>query len=462
VKDVANETFATCDAEWKLHGTCCNRDELLIFNQHEQDLLRYNGGMTGRAIDNSIKLLKRKTQTPLPSKEILAKLKMANQSHEKCRKKLLSLRGPALCSICSGRSEIFFNNNKDKAFIDLETCKRTVDVCEPYFESMGWLGANSDDFIEEIKNIMPSAPLFNLTTLFELIDKYKPPQKLSDAFERYGKAKMDADNDFKKDILAANLCSVIINIRQKPFVRFEELGTQDIETRISFALRIKREHPEITNIRERKKIALRKQRIQFSKVIRKLEEISVAERRVIENSHMYLKEVAIRRLQSVSTMKREALLKKNHARIEEINLEAEKQELNYYNNNKAYQELVKTEKVTLKGIRALKKEKYRQDSNSLAKAMKELQQTQKLRAIPTKEPNTRRLSLQNGESRNLNSALLLSVKPSLSGLFSTSDSLVLIKTNSTDMIKAFSDVPAVQVACQFSPLLPMNFTLSFP
>ena len=48
-----------------------------------------------------------------------------------CWRDMSRVRSNSLCSICSGRSEVFFS--KDRAVIKGETCHRLMDSCHRFF-----------------------------------------------------------------------------------------------------------------------------------------------------------------------------------------------------------------------------------------------------------------------------------------------------------------------------------------
>lgn len=123
-----------------------------------------------------------------------------------------------MCSICSGRSQEFFNS-LNKALVTPETCTRGVEACAPFFESLA-------DITRQMEEAKPASSA-DQKTVHDIKDKllvFAPPEHLLDLFAAYEEAKKRGDA--KKE--AYQICNSILNIRKKPYILlFNDEGVKE-------------------------------------------------------------------------------------------------------------------------------------------------------------------------------------------------------------------------------------------
>lgn len=148
-------------------------------------------------------------------KEVAERLKSALIDNIKCWSYMLRVRGSALCAICSGRSEDFFTEAKDKIFVSPETCLLAVTSCEGIFNTLAWIAENTDRIMKEAAVDSTESKTSKLGALFEKLNTYSPPQELAHVFRDYSLQKKDGKTS---GFHAARVCAQIMNIREKPYV----------------------------------------------------------------------------------------------------------------------------------------------------------------------------------------------------------------------------------------------------
>ena len=217
VDRMLDEPFPHCSSEWNAHGTCCEGEDLVSFAQFEIEVIQHNAGRLKADLSGLMTLVEQTVDMPVESRQygqqILAGYGAAS---DKCWNYISKVRGSSLCSVCSGRSEVFFTPKKDKIYIDPPTCQQAIENCESFFSSLSWI----IEFLDDIARGSPTRSFSPqnsklLKSVLNTFKHYSPPNWLIHDFKIY--------NHFKKDlkraeILSARLCSRFVNIRKKPYV----------------------------------------------------------------------------------------------------------------------------------------------------------------------------------------------------------------------------------------------------
>lgn len=205
-----------CGAEWNTFGTCCNSTHLENLYKFEADIIDRNKMMTsiGLGILNG-KINAWNTSDPFKA-QALEMNKKVLATTEVCWNYVKKIRGSALCSICSGRSEKYFSASKDKILVDPTTCRTSVDSCEVFFNAYTWLRKNFKNLTQKLG--LATSKEADEKTLYDAMKKavedYSPPQYLLDAFAEYDQHKNDT---VRLGIHSAKLCSMFLNVRNRPF-----------------------------------------------------------------------------------------------------------------------------------------------------------------------------------------------------------------------------------------------------
>lgn len=223
--------FGHCQSEWNQHGSCCNEDLLVDFGNMDSNLIENNKKKLSDLVHQLLELAKR-TEIELESislttdgesyKEQLKDLisqpyfTSFNQSSDKCWNHFKQIRGSSLCATCSGRSQEFFSKNK--ILVAPEDCKSTVELCENFFIELRQIENKLKIFVEPIQNFVQGKDLVSqVRTLYRKLISYKPPQRLMKAFEEFDKQTGSGKEKYL-NFKAANICSMIMNLRKPPYV----------------------------------------------------------------------------------------------------------------------------------------------------------------------------------------------------------------------------------------------------
>lgn len=134
-------------------------------------------------------------------------------------------RGSSLCSICSGRSNIFFNNSK--ILVNVDSCESIIKSCQQFFIKLKEFTKDYQSLITIVDKTMSNTTQNSTLTVLHLdMIKYSPPADLIDLFVNYDKAE---END--KPSLAAQICGRILNLRQNTiFSYISKLVNEENET----------------------------------------------------------------------------------------------------------------------------------------------------------------------------------------------------------------------------------------
>lgn len=209
-----------CGSEWKDHGVCCNPDDLFLYFRHEERMIwneyQKKRDSIGEIVQRLEKLLHGKSKPPIANYLIRRGFKRLQNEYSKCQEALLHIRGPALCSVCSGRSETFFNSKKDKLLIDKDTCKTAIAACQPAFDLHHVISQNMSQVIDEVIAVVDVKDLEDLSLMMLERNKslmYTPPKHLISAFS----AIKEANTTKNQDQALVSACSLLVDIVKKPY-----------------------------------------------------------------------------------------------------------------------------------------------------------------------------------------------------------------------------------------------------
>ena len=229
-----------CKSEWKAHGTCCNQEDLSSIFKLESMLIESNEASLTKAVKEIRKSIEQTTDILVahPSKsdksaEIRANLKkyvtlsaFANfkKESQKCWSYMKKARASALCTICSGRSEHYFDNGK--IIVPQDMCQSAIENCELFFIKLSIIIKKFPLIIENYKKIKGSSEeIEDYEILQKELEAYCPTQELLDAFAEYEEYKQ---NKATSAIHSAKVCSMILNIRKTPYIML--MNPEHIET----------------------------------------------------------------------------------------------------------------------------------------------------------------------------------------------------------------------------------------
>lgn len=230
-----------CQAEWEKYGACCDQDDLILSNYLESRLIDLNVEFLAKVVKDkaaalSSILIQTKSyfanhapqSTKDKFKEIINSSHVVNfqENSKKCWDFMKAQRSSAICSICSGRSSIYFNQGK--ILVSQHTCLGAASKCHDFFLSLRAI----DKSFADIKPLLLEQNLeemyIEITFFLILLDASGPPDELVKAFEEYTNARrsLRRTSDYLKRANAleelkkaeATTCSMILNIRKTPFI----------------------------------------------------------------------------------------------------------------------------------------------------------------------------------------------------------------------------------------------------
>jgi hypothetical protein len=121
------------------------------------------------------------------------------------------IRGSSLCSICSGRSNVFFNSN-GKFNVDLNTCKASIDSCGNFYKSVRTILIILEELLPQIVKYglskLLGTELAGLHTNFKLL---MPPSNLITSISTYQSSKSTS--------AATSVCSQILSVRKQTYIQ---------------------------------------------------------------------------------------------------------------------------------------------------------------------------------------------------------------------------------------------------
>lgn len=233
-----------CRGEWDFHGTCCNARSAASFVAAENKLTdRYATelvqevdelaqGMIQAEPSLQSKLGRQLFQNFRDAKTaVLVIRERFSQGKEKCNHKLKQIRSNSLCSICSGRSTLFFNN--EKLLIPENSCQEIVQECKHtwkdimtlmkhkrFFESIVTDGA----FYSPFSSFKDAIPRTMKASLSDFVRKHKVDIYLKDCTN---------DNERECSIQEiAGLCNNLVQLVELDATDVEQIRSQDFKDKV--------------------------------------------------------------------------------------------------------------------------------------------------------------------------------------------------------------------------------------
>ena len=262
-----------CPGEWSLHGTCCNKTQLQDYAKKdkqdiiaasklliEQTLLFVNGAKSLYSIisdltkDDSdsrrsnrfvLKLMHGFDQTNLRYFASLMdqmnspqEIKNFTAETKQCWATVSDLRNRALCETCSGRSQVFFED--DLAKISQATCSKLMQACMDSFsftirflKVLGILSENikGSKLVSErcwriksrLKRLGTISHEIAAGHLTSRISRFRPmksiafhPTQIQISKDQEQKAKKDIELEYLTE--ASNLCNKFLRLSKEPFI----------------------------------------------------------------------------------------------------------------------------------------------------------------------------------------------------------------------------------------------------
>lgn len=133
-------------------------------------------------------------------------------SSEQCLTHMNKVRGASLCSICSGRGEVFFN--KGKTLIEMQTCEDLVKSCSNFFNHVNDLIYDYRTLVSLSQaDITDTASTASLSTLDDDLKKLSPPPLLLSYFKHHASTTNTTIQMFD----ATRICGMILNVREPTY-----------------------------------------------------------------------------------------------------------------------------------------------------------------------------------------------------------------------------------------------------
>ena len=174
-------TNSICEFEWKKKDSCCEIGSLAAYSQRDGNNIKETVKnvtemmyLISRDIRSTVRLASTFRSNNLTMSPLLATYEKyywseqmssfrlihdkivnnfsesVNASANACWSHLAKIRSASLCSVCSGRSEKFFK--EDKAMIKVSTCEVMMDKCETHFTDLVQFIQNANELINSIHN----------------------------------------------------------------------------------------------------------------------------------------------------------------------------------------------------------------------------------------------------------------------------------------------------------------------
>lgn len=198
----------SCGAEWTQHGSCCNEQDLARFIGLEERLITLNDEFLTEAVT--------KASVAIGKGQEFSNFKLHSAN---CWNHIKQVRSSALCSICSGRSELFFSRH-GKAWITLETCVAGVESCLSFFAELPKLDQAMNQFAILQPSVAKSSSEYKQAAF--RLRLYFPPASIVQRFAAYSAAKRAGPAVAE----VTSVCAAIMNIRKAPYILlFNPRGT---------------------------------------------------------------------------------------------------------------------------------------------------------------------------------------------------------------------------------------------
>jgi hypothetical protein len=241
----------SCAWEWGRFGTCCELESLKKYNIEDQKdiskavnttnkmLTKYATYMYGMLyaskyhFTSEIKLKSKKSTLVAKAfrNSRMWKLKSAvrtilnkpifERNSEQCWKEMSRIRANALCSVCSGRSSVFFS--EDKILIHRNTCSRLLNSCAATFSTFVKFFVGMEEMTlrlrEEIKSPKEVSDFIHLLEKIERVTKSIRKHHIQVLILSYLGLTTSRLLPLAKAAVASKLCSQLISIKEEPFIK---------------------------------------------------------------------------------------------------------------------------------------------------------------------------------------------------------------------------------------------------
>ena len=221
-----------CQLEWQAHGTCCDQDDLVMFNQLENKLIDLN-------VEFLANIVKKKAQkivgvlnkqggnfhkfAKVHAKHILEEFIQApevvhfKENTKKCWDFMKRQRSSALCSTCSGRSSIFFDHGK--ILVSPDTCAEAITNCSSFFQSIRIIVKLFNQVNPILLNHNEDHNYIEINFFLKMLEASGPPDHLIKGFADYTAATLNNSTTSNLARQAeSTTCSMILNIMKTPYV----------------------------------------------------------------------------------------------------------------------------------------------------------------------------------------------------------------------------------------------------
>lgn len=140
---------------------------------------------------------------------------------KECWTKMSQIRGSALCSVCSGRSHVFFKNGK--ALIDYKTCTSVIGQCTPFFDQFKSFTRMFQTLSNLVGLYLKRDLKADYDKLVQQVKKFEPSTKLISSLE---KAQNKSTDDKLHVLQTVSACNHILNIRKATYVQSFEIAIE--------------------------------------------------------------------------------------------------------------------------------------------------------------------------------------------------------------------------------------------
>lgn len=232
-----NSSNKYCVPEWNTFGTCCDSSSLVAMQNTENIAIKTDSDYLSQYVSTMTEFTGRMQAIFLSSLANkyypeIAKLtsdqrrqvwnnvlgiyvRLVDESPSTlattCWTNTQKIRGSSLCSICSGRSNVFFNSN-GKFNVDLNTCKASIDSCGNFYKSVKSILIILEELLPQIVKYGLSKLLgTELTGLHTNLNLLMPPSSLITSISTYQSSKSSS--------AATSVCSQILSVRKQTYIQ---------------------------------------------------------------------------------------------------------------------------------------------------------------------------------------------------------------------------------------------------
>ena len=233
---------STCSAEWGEHKTCCEAGSLIRYSIKDQKFtmnaavnVTESMYLISRDIYNTVNMIQQLTSNNLPLGRMLTIYKASffapevegfrathqtilhnsadlESKAQTCWKYITQLRANSLCSICSGRSQVFFKENK--VAIKIDTCHDMMTHCWNHFDVLvryiKGVSILIDSLLDEIVNGQQKFYTL-LTDNIRNVSKIATMLKENPLVNTMHQYYTATDTDYKRECLK-NFCEDLTNL----------------------------------------------------------------------------------------------------------------------------------------------------------------------------------------------------------------------------------------------------------